>query len=155
MVSNVSSESATTEDWHSERDHSVGLKFSLASTPSKPTGSVVISPSSPGYTLSDDSSHSDNTSEIDEFDASTVIKRIGKSDHKIAEEQGLHEEEPLLKENPHRFVLFPIEDNEVSSVDYMSLPLRFAFNILLTPCCCSDLGHVQKGRSLFLDCRRN
>mgnify|MGYP005850250403 CR=1 FL=1 len=113
MVSNVSSESAASEHLYPEHDHSVGLKLSLTNTPSKPTTSVIISPSSPGYSLTDDSSHSDNTSEVDEFDASTVIKRIGKSDHKIAEEQGLHAEEPLLKENPHRFVLFPIEDNEI------------------------------------------
>ena len=36
------------------------------------------------------------------------------SEHKKAENAGRFLEEPLLKENPHRFVLFPIEDNEVS-----------------------------------------
>ena len=36
------------------------------------------------------------------------------SDHKLAELAGRHAVEPLLKENPNRFVLFPIEDNEVS-----------------------------------------
>jgi hypothetical protein len=38
---------------------------------------------------------------------------IQKTEHKLAEEAGLHLTEPLLVENPHRFVLFPIQDNEV------------------------------------------
>ena len=36
------------------------------------------------------------------------------SEHKKAELAGRFLEEPLLKDNPNRFVLFPIEDNEVS-----------------------------------------
>ena len=39
------------------------------------------------------------------------------SEHKLAEIRGDHAEEPLLKENPNRFVLFPIEDNEVSLIN--------------------------------------
>lgn len=39
----------------------------------------------------------------------TVVANIGKTEHKIAEENGFHVEEPLLKENPNRFVLFPIQ----------------------------------------------
>lgn len=88
--------------------------MALSSTPAKTSPAAIVSVSSPGDSLFDDSSHSYSNSEIDEFDASTVIKCIGKSDHKIEEENGLHAEEPLLKENPQRFVLFPIEDNEVS-----------------------------------------
>lgn len=38
------------------------------------------------------------------------------SEHKLAELEGRHMVEPLLKENPSRFVLFPIEDNEVSMI---------------------------------------
>jgi len=38
---------------------------------------------------------------------------VRKSEHKLAELRGDHVEEPLLKENPNRFVLFPIEDNEI------------------------------------------
>lgn len=37
------------------------------------------------------------------------------SEHKLDELAGRHAVEPLLKENPNRFVLFPIEDNDVSS----------------------------------------
>ena len=38
---------------------------------------------------------------------------IHKTDHKLAEDLGHHLPEPLLVENPRRFVLFPIQDNEV------------------------------------------
>lgn len=39
--------------------------------------------------------------------------RFQKTESKIREEQGLMADEPLLKENPHRFVIFPIQDNDV------------------------------------------
>jgi ribonucleotide reductase beta subunit family protein with ferritin-like domain len=35
------------------------------------------------------------------------------SEHKLAELAGKHAEEPLLKENPHRYVLFPIQDADI------------------------------------------
>eukprot|EP00978_Attheya_sp_CCMP212_P045661 scaffold355469_cov43-Attheya_sp.AAC.1 len=35
------------------------------------------------------------------------------TDHKKLEVAGKHLPEPLLTENPHRFVLFPIQDNEI------------------------------------------
>lgn len=38
---------------------------------------------------------------------------IKKTDHKLQEEQGMMADEPLLKVNPYRFVLFPIQDNDV------------------------------------------
>ena len=41
---------------------------------------------------------------------------IAPSEHKIAENEGRHAIEPLLKDNPNRFVLFPIQDNDVSLV---------------------------------------
>jgi hypothetical protein len=44
----------------------------------------------------------------------SVVKLPTKSDHKLLEEEGMFEDEPLLKENPHRFVIFPIQDNDVS-----------------------------------------
>ena len=43
-------------------------------------------------------------------------RKVVVSEHKKAELSGRFLEEPLLKENPSRFVLFPIEDNEVSFV---------------------------------------
>ena len=81
-----------------------------------PTDAILVGPAhhSPSkVSLSDESSHTGTTDLDDDFDASTMIKAITKSDHKIAEERGFHVAEPLLKENPHRFVLFPIEDDEV------------------------------------------
>ena len=39
---------------------------------------------------------------------------IQKTDHKLKEERGELAPEPLLVENPHRFVIFPIKDNDVS-----------------------------------------
>ena len=38
---------------------------------------------------------------------------VSVSDHKRAELNGEHADEPLLMDNPNRFVLFPIQDNEV------------------------------------------
>jgi len=51
----------------------------------------------------------------DGFDAATkdAVKSIVITEHKRAELEGHHAEEPLLKENPNRFVLFPIQDTEV------------------------------------------
>ena len=121
MVSNISSESGSK---HMQNDHDKAFGLKLAADNKKtptcfsiPTDSVLVGPtcSSPSKSLSDDSSHTNTTDTDDEFDASTLIKQISKSDHKIAEERGFHVAEPLLKENPHRFVLFPIEDDEVSN----------------------------------------
>ena len=39
---------------------------------------------------------------------------VTKTDHKLKEERGELAPEPLLVENPHRFVIFPISDNDVS-----------------------------------------
>ena len=36
-----------------------------------------------------------------------------KTDHKLAEENGELQPEPLLQENPRRFVLFPIQDDDI------------------------------------------
>jgi hypothetical protein len=56
----------------------------------------------------------DDEAEETRNNATNGSLRALKTDHKRAEEAGLHQDEPLLKENPHRFVLFPIQDNEVS-----------------------------------------
>ena len=45
---------------------------------------------------------------------------LAKTEHKLMEEQGMLADEPLLKSNPHRFVIFPIQDNDVSSVGQQS-----------------------------------
>ena len=45
-----------------------------------------------------------------------IGNRIVMSDHKRAEIEGRFKEEPLLKDNPGRFVLFPIQDADVSEI---------------------------------------
>jgi hypothetical protein len=59
----------------------------------------------------------DDHEEVDyiDYDSSTAhaVRRIIKTDHKLAEEAGTLAPEPLLTENPRRFVLFPIQDSEV------------------------------------------
>jgi hypothetical protein len=54
---------------------------------------------------------------LDEDEDSVVIA-IVKTLHKIQEERGFETEEPLLKANPNRFVLFPIQDDEVRTNNY-------------------------------------
>uniref|UniRef100_A0A7R9WWY4 Uncharacterized protein n=1 Tax=Craspedostauros australis TaxID=1486917 RepID=A0A7R9WWY4_9STRA len=51
---------------------------------------------------------SDNSDVLD-----TAALAMKKSEHKIMEEQGLLKGEPLLTTNPHRFVIFPIQDNDL------------------------------------------
>ncbi len=46
-----------------------------------------------------------------------TVASITKTEHKLQEERGELAPEPLLSENPHRFVIFPIKDNEVSSFE--------------------------------------
>jgi len=85
------------------------------STPSTKANTELSSPSN-----SENFSLSSNGSIGSDEDATLLkdVKTIVKTAHKIAEESGQHQEEPLLKENPHRFVLFPIQDNDVSAVSY-------------------------------------
>jgi hypothetical protein len=45
-----------------------------------------------------------------------MLTTVHKSDHKLAEEAGEFADEPLLKESKHRFVLFPIQDNDVRTI---------------------------------------
>jgi hypothetical protein len=63
----------------------------------------------------DDSFLSDESSEASTdsvTESNSFLTR--KTDHKLKEEEGMMADEPLLKSNPHRFVIFPIQDNEVS-----------------------------------------
>lgn len=89
-------------------------KITVSPGPKMPP-SAIVSP-----TRSTDSSSVSSTSSsvsIDEVEdiSSSIGKQILQSDHKKQELAGQFEPEPLLMENPNRFVLFPIQDNEVSS----------------------------------------
>jgi ribonucleoside-diphosphate reductase subunit M2 len=53
---------------------------------------------------------------VDSLDEANSNKQVQVSKHKLDELAGRHLEEPLLKENPGRFVLFPIQDNEIWSM---------------------------------------
>jgi len=102
----------------------VDMDFLKTRTPSKKLADVengcnaaVVSPSSSsiGPSVSASSSNSSVTSDLDEplFTSSSVDDIVRVSDHKIAERDGLHAIETLLRENPNRFVLFPIQDNDI------------------------------------------
>ena len=82
-----------------ESENAQGVLFSPASVGGgspEPTlmtaGAAVVSPE-------------DNTSLL-----------LKKTEQKLREERGELAPEPLLKENPQRFVIFPIQDNDVSSI---------------------------------------
>lgn len=58
---------------------------------------------------------------------------LRKTEQKLREERGELTTEPLLKENPQRFVIFPIQDNDVSmNMDSVSLKTL----------CCHDFATV-------------
>ena len=78
------------------------------STPLKNKVSASPNPVSPESDSPSVSSSDEPTTSIIRREAVTV------SEHKRAELAGQHAVEPLLKENPNRFVLFPIEDDDVS-----------------------------------------
>ena len=78
---------------------SKSLAPSVAIVSPEPTDSPSVSSESSGSSLED---------------ANANGKQLQVSKHKLDELAGRHAEEPLLKENPGRFVLFPIQDNEVS-----------------------------------------
>jgi hypothetical protein len=73
-----------------------------------------------------------NSNHDDEEDLDETVTKIVKTAHKIAEESGMHAPEPLLTENPHRFVLFPIQDNDVRN------NFEFSFFVLFFFGCCID-----------------
>jgi hypothetical protein len=64
-------------------------------------------------TKDDHDTNSFSSSEEDHVEDS-VRMVVHKTEHKLKEERGELTPEPLLKENPHRFVIFPIQDNDVS-----------------------------------------
>jgi hypothetical protein len=59
----------------------------------------------------------DDTDDDDDESLGTTEENLQKknqpTEHKLLYDKGMIEQEPLLTPNPHRFVLFPIQDNEV------------------------------------------
>ena len=71
---------------------------------------------------------SDDESTSSDFECASVTV----SEHKLAELAGKHAEEPLLKENPHRYVLFPIQDADVSQLSFKYVYDTVIGHMLLT-----------------------
>jgi hypothetical protein len=116
------------------KENLVDTKATTTTTTSKDIGGAAVNKDSdsrpltttPATILDDHSSTGSLRSEDDDekeeddllvvaavTEAAVGTAAIRKTEHKLAEEAGLHLTEPLLVENPHRFVLFPIQDNEV------------------------------------------
>jgi hypothetical protein len=87
-------------------------RMNVNKTPAKSlaTSAAVVSPEP-----ADSPSVSSGSSVGSLDDTNVVNKQVHVSKHKLDELAGRHLEEPLLKENPGRFVLFPIQDNDVSA----------------------------------------
>ena len=131
-------------------------KFSALSTTEnheKASPVPVVSPSKCELNTSVFSASDDEASQ-GSTDGVTMLLR--KTEHKLLEEQGLMDDEPLLKPNPYRFVLFPIQDSDVSPC---SNAPKLASNIPYSPSTdflsTSALGNVQKGRGFLLDFGRD
>jgi ribonucleoside-diphosphate reductase subunit M2 len=94
-----------------ETNHLTSQMAKVTDTPDpKMPPSAIVSPSA----RSNGSSVSSASSVSSEEDISSSLgKAILQSDHKKAEIAGRFVPEPLLIENPNRFVLFPIQDNEI------------------------------------------
>lgn len=104
-------------------------------TPSKSLGKagnpVTPDNTSSGLSVSSELSPSGNLSvnsyerlDSNDFPGDDILV----SEHKKAELAGLHADEPLMKENPRRYVLFPIEDAEVSKKMVYN-PIEFDISI--------------------------
>lgn len=90
--------------------------FLSRSTPNGMTSAIVTPPS-----LSSDSGHAmiglmhdfNSLMFSEDTDDESVTEQGKVTDHKVLYDSGKMEAEPLLIANPRRFVLFPIQDNEV------------------------------------------
>ncbi|GKY90383.1 ribonucleoside-diphosphate reductase subunit M2 [Mayamaea pseudoterrestris] len=69
---------------------------------------AVVSPSA-SYASDHHSVSSHSSEEEEELTVDPIIKTA----HKLLEERGFATPEPLLQENPNRFVLFPIQDDDI------------------------------------------
>lgn len=83
--------------------------------------------------------------------ATKEITKVSEEPATIPDLRGDELEEPILKENPHRFVLFPIQYHEVRDAPpplVQRVKWTHTNNIDTT-----DLANVQEARGFFLDCR--
>ena len=109
---------------------------------------ALVSPTKSIAEGAEESFLSDSSSQASAEEVAPVLE---KTEHKIKEEQGLLEDEPLLKSNPHRFVIFPIQDNDVSrfvgcaflakTYSYPTNPNMFDFSTCSYGKCTKRLKH--------------
>ena len=94
------------------------LRSQSQTTPAKKLdrdeGAVVMLPSSSSVRLSLSSSSSVDSSNDIILGPSSSLAIVPVSRKKGEVDSGQHAVEPLLMENPNRFVLFPIQDHDVS-----------------------------------------
>mmetsp|Transcript_122506 Transcript_122506/g.352025 ORF Transcript_122506/g.352025 Transcript_122506/m.352025 type:complete len:396 (-) Transcript_122506:144-1331(-) len=88
-------------------------KFSSLSTTEKEDKVAQVPVVSPTKSELNTSVFSASDDEASQGSTDGVTMLIRKTEHKILEEKGLLDDEPLLKPNPYRFVLFPIQDSEL------------------------------------------
>ena len=93
----------------------LGTDMSNASSPPR-TAKYASEPSPSKLVLAHKSDDDCSTAPSEDFSEDASAVKIVKTEHKRFEESDEFDE-PLLKENPHRFVLFPIQDNDVRTND--------------------------------------
>ncbi len=81
-----------------------------------------------------------------------VTLQMSVSEFRRKEKEGYMKPEPLLIPDKSRFVLFPIKHTDVRPIVSITFVVALTFFILNT---LADLGHVQKGRGVLLDSRRD
>jgi hypothetical protein len=82
---------------------------------------AVVTPNNSGSVSSTDNCFDDNSSTensstgAESSEDSRML--VAQTEHKTMELKGIFDDEPLLMPNPHRFVIFPIQDNDVSEYE--------------------------------------
>jgi hypothetical protein len=134
MNAHSSSPSKVTDNSQTVPNSSERTPMSEIQHPHSPGAVSVASASEDSSKLASDHSHEkaprrsavvvspDQSSDIEQLpidELALMTTLLHKSEHKLAKEMGDFIEEPLLKENMHRFVLFPIQDNDVSTSKFI------------------------------------
>ena len=110
---------ATSKSNNDDMKKDLVVESNVSKLPSTVSLSVISdtdsTPSAFGSSASSTSSNS-NDSTFSSSKLDEIVHKISESEHRQLEEKGLLEPEPLLVENKRRFVLFPIEHNDVSKI---------------------------------------
>ena len=132
-------------------------------TPLK-TNIIEVSTPETDLDVSGDNSSSDSVSDScdsNEFEIAELelkMNQVAITEHRKLELGGKLKPEPLLVDNPGRFVLFPIQNPEVCyslSFSASNISVINETNQNLSLSSISGLGNVQKSRGFLLDCGRD